>query len=152
MNRNKFHWLNTSNSYTQDFFQIDARFKSKQDWELRRLIKFKSTPLKMPWVVMRVPSFPLISTKQWFLSLSFRPRRKFGRCFKPEKNNTSLSGDLGIGLVWDNHPPQPPTFWSDCWNPLQTELNYLWWVLSCSQDDIRCFPMFSAFSDVSAGL
>ena len=39
------------------------------------------------------------------------------------------------------------TMFSDCWNPLQAELNYLWWVLSCSQDDIRwfrCFPMFSA--------
>ena len=46
----------------------------------------------------------------------------------------SLSGDLGIGLVWDNHIHRtgPPTFWSDCWNPLQTELNHLWWVLSCS--------------------
>ena len=43
----------------------------------------------------------------------------------------SPSGDLGIGLVWDNHPDQT-TFWSDCWNPLQTELNHLWWVLSCS--------------------
>ena len=33
-------------------------------------------------------------------------------------------------------------------NSLQAELNYLWWVLSCSQDDIsdhfRCFPMFLA--------
>ena len=25
-----------------------------------------------------------------------------------------------------------PTMFSDCWNPLQTELNHLWWVLSCS--------------------
>ena len=32
-----------------------------------------------------------------------------------------------------------PTMFSDCWNPLQAELNYLWWVLSCSQDDIRWF-------------
>ena len=49
----------------------------------------------------------------------------------------SPSGDLGIGLVWDNHPDRTgPTFWSDCWNPLQTELNYLWGLLSCSQDDI----------------
>ena len=48
-------------------------------------------------------------------------------------NLLSPSGDLGIGLVWDNHPhPTGPTFWSDYWNPLQTELNYLWWVLSCS--------------------
>ena len=46
----------------------------------------------------------------------------------------SPSGDLGIGLVWDNHPSYPtrPTFWSVCWNPLQTELKYLWWFLSCS--------------------
>ena len=53
----------------------------------------------------------------------------------------SPSGDLGIGLVWDNHPDHPtgPTFWSHCWNPLQTELNYLGGVLSCSQDDIRWF-------------
>ena len=28
---------------------------------------------------------------------------------------------------------------SDCWNSLQAELNYLWWVLSYSQDDIRWF-------------
>ena len=32
-----------------------------------------------------------------------------------------------------------PTMFSHCWNPLQAELNYLWWVLSCSQDDIRWF-------------
>ena len=108
----------------------------------------------------------------------------------------SPSGDLGIGLVWDNRTgpdrtgpdhisvwllkssskwtkssmrgPQLfsgwyqmilgvfrcsqlfsdvfrlfsncfPTMFSDCWNPLQAELNYLWWVLSCSQDDIRWF-------------
>ena len=31
------------------------------------------------------------------------------------------------------------TMFSDCWNPLQAELNYLWWVLSYSQDDIRWF-------------
>ena len=29
-----------------------------------------------------------------------------------------------------------PMMFSDCWNPLQAELNYLLWVLSCSQDDI----------------
>ena len=54
----------------------------------------------------------------------------------------SPSGDLGIGLVWDNPTPPHPTgqtFWSHCWNPLQTELNYLGGVLSCSQDDIRWF-------------
>ena len=53
----------------------------------------------------------------------------------------SPSGDLGIGLVWDNLSNPIPTanFRSDCWNPLQTELNYLWWVVSCSQDDIRWF-------------
>ena len=49
----------------------------------------------------------------------------------------SPSGDLGIGLVRDN--PTGPTFWSDCLNPLQTELDYLWGVLSCFQDDIRWF-------------
>ena len=51
----------------------------------------------------------------------------------------SPSGDLGIGLVWHNlsplDHPTPPTFWSHCWNPLQTELNYLWWV--------RCSQLFS---------
>ena len=61
-------------------------------------------------------------------------------------------------MVWsDINYPHPtvlePTFRSDCWNPHQTELNYLWRVLSFSQDDIRwfyvfsdvlsCFPMFS---------
>ena len=30
----------------------------------------------------------------------------------------SPSGDLGIGLVWDNHPHHRTTFRSDCWNPL----------------------------------
>ena len=36
----------------------------------------------------------------------------------------SPSADLGIGLVWHNLSiPTGPTFWSDCWNPLQTELN-----------------------------
>ena len=52
----------------------------------------------------------------------------------------SPSGDLGIGLVWDNPTgPHRTTFRSDCWNPLQSELNHLWGVLSCSQDDIRWF-------------
>ena len=32
-----------------------------------------------------------------------------------------------------------PTMFSDCWNPLQSKLNYLWGVISCSQDDIRWF-------------
>ena len=47
-----------------------------------------------------------------------------------------------IGLVWDNRTgphPTGPTFWTDYWNPLQTEINYLWGVLSWSQDDIRWF-------------
>ena len=60
----------------------------------------------------------------------------------PKKIFLSPSGDLGIGLVWHNLSgphPTPPTFWSHCWNPLQTELNFLWGVLSCSQDDIRWF-------------
>ena len=48
----------------------------------------------------------------------------------PLKLLLSPSGDLGIGLVWDNL--STTTFRSDCWNPLQTELNHLWWVLSCS--------------------
>ena len=69
----------------------------------------------------------------------------------------SLSGDLGIGLVWDNLSlPHRTTFRSECWNPLQTELKYLWWVLSCYQDDIRWFEMFSdvlsCFPMFSAGL
>ena len=62
--------------------------------------------------------------------------------FAMEARLLSPSGDLGIGLVWDNRtgPDHPTTtFRSDCWNPLQTELNYLWGVLSCSQDDIRWF-------------
>ena len=62
------------------------------------------------------------------------------------------SGDIGTGLVWYNHPPQPntpSTFWSDCWNPLQAELNYLWYdgssiVLRMISHEFRCFPMFSA--------
>ena len=49
---------------------------------------------------------------------------------------------LGIGLVWDILSYPYPTFYYECWNLLQTELNYLWWDLSCSQDDIRCFKMF----------
>ena len=45
----------------------------------------------------------------------------------------SPSGDLGIGLVWHNlSNPHRTAFWSDWWNPPQTELNHLWWVLSCS--------------------
>ena len=108
------------------------------------------------------------------------------------KELLSLSGDLGIGLVWDNRTgpdrdfsvrlfksssnwtklsmrsPQLFSGWyqmildvfrcsqqfsdvfrlfsdcflpmfSDCWNPLQAELNYIWWVLSYSQVDIRWF-------------
>ena len=64
----------------------------------------------------------------------------------------SPSGDLGIGLVWDNPTgPDRTTFRSDCWSPLQTELKYLWRVLSCSQDDIRWLYVFRCsqlFSDV----
>ena len=53
----------------------------------------------------------------------------------------SPSGDLGISLVWHNLSPphRTATFRFECWNPLQSELNYLWGVLSCSQDDIRWF-------------
>ena len=62
--------------------------------------------------------------------------------FHPNLINTLLSpsGDLGIGLVWHNlSPDRTATFRFECWNPLQSELNYLWGVLSCSQDDIRWF-------------
>ena len=53
----------------------------------------------------------------------------------------SPSGDLGISLVWHNLSPphRTATFRFECWNPLLTELNHLWGVLSCSQDDIRWF-------------
>ena len=73
--------------------------------------------------------------KEQNLQLNHILRKKFFTTF------LSPSGDLGIGLVWHNQsPPHPgPTFWSHCWNPLQTELNFLWGVLSCSQDDIRWF-------------
>ena len=75
----------------------------------------------------RLRCSPRIGPKMWFTG---------------GPNFLSLSGDLGIGLVWDNNrtPPHPTaTFRSDCWNPFQSELNYLWGVLSCSQDDIRWF-------------
>ena len=63
---------------------------------------------------------------------SLWPRSIDGSC-RRSRWLLSPSGDLGIGLVWDNPTgPDPAAFWSDCWNPLQTELNYLWWVLSCS--------------------
>ena len=55
------------------------------------------------------------------------------------QNLLSPSGDLRIGLVWDNHS-HGTAFWSDCWNPLQTELNYLWWssvVLRMISDDFQ---------------
>ena len=51
----------------------------------------------------------------------------------------SPSGDLGIGLVWDNNPTGPDSFLvrllksSSNW----TKLSMM--VLSCSQDDIRWF-------------
>ena len=52
-------------------------------------------------------------------------------------------GDLGNGLVSDpsilSTETYTATFWYECWNLIQTELNYQWWVLSCSQDDVRCF-------------
>ena len=56
----------------------------------------------------------------------------------------SPSGDLR--MVWSEitypyYPPHP-TFWSECWNFLQTELNLLWWALSCFQNDVRCSQMF----------
>ena len=51
----------------------------------------------------------------------------------------SLSGDLGIGLVWDNHLiPYNISVWI-----LKSCSNYLWWVvLSCSHNDVRCFQLF----------
>ena len=64
----------------------------------------------------------------------------------------SPSGDLGIGLVWDNLSLSHTTFRYECWNHVQAELYYLWWG---SQDDVRyfqmfqrCFQMFSAVSAV----
>ena len=41
----------------------------------------------------------------------------------------SPSGDLGIGLVWDN--PTPPRLFGPTVEIL-FKLNYLWWALSCS--------------------
>ena len=71
-------------------------------------------------------------------------------------------GDLGIGLVSNpsilSTQPNTATFWYECWNLIQTELNYQWWVLSCSQDDVRCFQMvfrriqFSYFFGCSEGV
>ena len=60
------------------------------------------------------------------------------------------SGDPGNGLVWDDHHPPThphrPGFWSDCWNPLQTELNYQlfsgWYQMIL--DVFRCSQLFSA--------
>ena len=56
----------------------------------------------------------------------------------------SPSGDRGIGQVsYYNHPIHPVTFWLECWNlRVQTELNYIWWDLSCPQEDVRWFQMF----------
>ena len=58
----------------------------------------------------------------------------------------SPSGDLGIGLIWDNHliPIHPTPYNFLVWElkSSSTELNYLWWVFGCSQDDVRCFQMF----------
>ena len=52
----------------------------------------------------------------------------------------SPSGDLGIGLVWDNlSPPHPTThFLARLLKSLSKWMN-LWRVLSCSRDDIRWF-------------
>ena len=50
----------------------------------------------------------------------------------------SLSGDLGIGLVSDNHLiPYNISVWI-----LKYCSNYLWWVLSFSQNDVRWFQLF----------
>ena len=51
----------------------------------------------------------------------------------------------GSGLILDNHPINP-TYQYECWNLVQTKLNYLWLVLSCSQmisDVFRSSMMFS---------
>ena len=72
---------------------------------------------------------------QWSAGLGNRRSQNINTLLSP-------SGDLGISLVWHNlSPPHHPTatFRFECWNPLQSELNYLWGVLSCSQDDIRWF-------------
>ena len=45
---------------------------------------------------------------------------------------------IRLGIV-NHYITSNATFQSVCWNPLQTELNYLWWVFSYSQDDIRWF-------------
>ena len=156
-------------------------------WHFLTLLKiFNSTFLSEYYAHVDTPLSALL------IVFLFQPKCKnrpdpdsfiFGALFR----FLSPSGDLGIALVWDNHPPHPtppqlfgpaveilfklnsiideeysvvlrmisddfrcfpmfsavfrcfPTMFSDCWNPLQAELNYLWWVLSYSQDDIRWF-------------
>ena len=48
------------------------------------------------------------------------------------------SGDVGIGLVWDNHLiPYNISVWI-----MKFCSNYLWLVFRCSQNDVRCFQLF----------
>ena len=54
-------------------------------------------------------------------------------------------------LVWSDitGPDRtPPTFWSDCWNPLQTEGSSV--VLRMISDDFRCLDVLSCFLMFSA--
>ena len=51
----------------------------------------------------------------------------------------SPSGDLGISLVWRNLSGPDRHFSVRLLKSSQSEQNYLWGVLSCSQDDIRWF-------------
>ena len=104
-------------SFNYKFFFMVTFCRIKRKYILHRTWEWKGNSSKSyNWIKQLLNSLFLGSIRLCFLS---------------------PSGDLGIGLVWDN--PTGPTFWSHCWNPLQTELNYLGGVLSCSQDDIRWF-------------
>ena len=64
------------------------------------------------------------------------------------KSFLSPSGDLGIGLVWDNHPTGPPQLFGPTVEIL-FKLNLIIYegssvVLRMISDDFKCFPMFSA--------
>ena len=99
---------------TWEFQSASCRYK-------HQALRLKLSPWFLCWILAQLMGDKLSLTTA---SLSF----------------LSPSGDLRIGLIWDNLSwPHRPTFWSECWNPLQTDLNYLCWVLSCSQDDIEWF-------------